>query len=597
MLDRYFKANDRIQEALDRLYVQQLSRILSIGAFYYLVISVAHLFFVPRDILIPLISSSLATAIVSVIIRIAVLRGVLTPKQCRYAFIPTGILGSVAVYLHVYLSGDILQLTNNALIMFVICMATLSVRIFLGFLALTAGLYIYVMLQLGGPLVGHFAFLLFGTTVVSIMGFMVRYKALYSAEELALENADKAARLEEANKLVERKRADAEKAVEEARRANIAKDAFLANTTHELRTPLTGVLGMLDVLETTALTKEQEETVSAAQFSARSLLVIINDLLDIAKIEAGKFEFRTRSFDLEVILQQVKGLLLPKAQNKKNVLIIKRLTGPRKTFLEGDPVRVGQVLFNLIDNAIKFTDEGSVVVSTQLTVEGDFAHVSCSVKDQGVGFHAEEAEKLFQRFGQIDDTSTTSTGGTGLGLPISRELARLMDGDVVAEAIPGEGATFTFTAKFKLSDEQEATKSAVQTEVLPSISKAPLRVLIAEDVSINQMLIEKLLAKHAWQLEFADDGQIALEKIEANPPYDFILMDIRMPRMDGAQVIHAVQGMEKAKADVPIIALTANAGPDDRASYLRIGAAAVVGKPIKERKLAEAINRLVSVKA
>ncbi len=593
MPERFFRIDKTVLVAFQSLYLTQLKRIFAVAAIYYYFIGTSHMSFVAGDVRIPLMISAYAAAIVASISFFAVIKEWIPAKYGHISFIPTGLLGTVAVYLHVFLTSDLLQLTNAILVLFVTCFLTLSIRVFAGFLLLSIILFMSAVIAIPGPNAGHFVFMFIAGCLASCLGFMLRYRALYSAELLVQENAYKAERLAEANRLVEQKRAEAQQSANEAMRANKSKDAFLANTTHELRTPLTGVLGMLDVLEETQLNPEQKEALDAAQFSARSLLVIVNDILDIAKIEAGEFEFRVRSFDPELIIQQVRGLLLPKAQDKKNVLIVKRLTGSRKTFVDGDPVRIGQVLFNLVDNAIKFTDEGTVKVSSDLRLEGSTALLTCTVEDQGIGFTNSQASKLFKRFGQIDDTSTTVTGGTGLGLPISRELARLMDGDVVASAVVGKGAKFIFTARLKLSENQKASERSKRATILPVISEAPLRILIAEDVDINRMLIKKLLEQHAWSLEFANDGAEAMEMIISNEPYDLILMDIRMPKKDGGQVIHEVQAMESAKSSVPIIALTANAGPDDRANYLRLGAAAVVGKPIKEHKLAEAINRLI----
>ena len=354
--------------------------------------------------------------------------------------------------------------------------------------------------------------------------------------------------------------------------ANQAKSAFLATISHEIRTPLNGILGMAQAMSREPLADRQQERLRVLQQSGATLLTLLNDMLDMAKIEAGKIQLESLAFDPEALgrdacdafgaIAAEKGLALTFGTNRPSGLY------------SGDPTRVRQILYNLIGNAVKFTDQGCVEIRLNVEPTG-FAFV---VEDTGVGFSDAARIDLFEKFSQGDATTTRRFGGTGLGLPISRDLARLMGGDITVESQLGAGSVFRVVLPLARAGlATHAPAAACQARALGE----RVAILVAEDNPTNQLVLRSMLAGTGAVLEIVEDGSLALEAWRQRA-FDLILMDINMPIMDGVSAARAIRAEERSsgRGRTPIIALTANAMGHQKHDYLAAGLDAHVSKPI-----------------
>ena len=388
--------------------------------------------------------------------------------------------------------------------------------------------------------------------------------------------------------ITERKQAEAAilAARDEAEAANRAKSAFLATMSHEIRTPLNGVIGMAQAMAADQLTPAQQERVAVIRQSGEALLAILNDVLDLAKIEAGKLELEIAEFDLTGLVAGAHGAFTALAERKGldfNLTVAPEARGRYRS----DSTRIRQILYNLISNALKFTDEGEVAV--RVDADGDGLRIE--VSDTGCGMSEEVLGRLFGRFEQADVSTTRRFGGTGLGLAISRELADLLGASLTADSTPGQGSRFTLRLPLvRLGPEagdQEAPAPA------PTPSAVTLKVLAAEDNAVNQLVLKTLL--HAVGVEplVVGDGEQALAAWRAEP-WDVVLMDIQMPLMDGPAAAQAIREEEArtGRPRTPIIALTANAMSHQIEAYLAAGMDGFVAKPIDAAKLYEALSDL-----
>jgi signal transduction histidine kinase/ActR/RegA family two-component response regulator len=400
--------------------------------------------------------------------------------------------------------------------------------------------------------------------------------------------------LEANNRALQDKQNELEKALDDgeiARRANEAKDRFLANTSHELRTPLTGIMGMIDLLDKTELTSEQRELVDIAGKSSEALLAIINDVLDLAKMEAGKIALKEKPINPVATIKEAVEILRPKAEAKGLEYQVK-LSEEDDVFMLADASRLRQILFNLVGNAIKFTSEGQILVTLDVKPQEASVSFELSVQDTGIGFAEEAAARIFSRFEQLDASSRKSAEGTGLGLAISTELAAMMGGQLDAESQVGEGSTFYFRATFPRHIAAKPVTETVQklSEKPPKLDKhKPLKILVAEDHKINQLLISKLIKLFGWNATIVENGQMALDMLQEHDDFDLVLMDIRMPVMDGITATKEIRSWQDKKSKTPIVALTANALPSDAEDYMKAGVDAVVPKPINKELLQQTI--------
>jgi signal transduction histidine kinase/ActR/RegA family two-component response regulator len=366
----------------------------------------------------------------------------------------------------------------------------------------------------------------------------------------------------------------------DAQAASEAKSRFLATMSHEIRTPLNGVLGMAQVLATDDnLTPQQRDRVGVIRESGEALLAILNDVLDLTKIEAGKLELEETTFDFGRLLSGVHATFASIAEEKDVTLTVD--VGDAAGAYRGDPTRLRQIVSNLISNALKFTAEGKVAVTARRSDRG----VAIEVADTGIGIPPEALDKVFGSFTQADSSVTRLHGGTGLGLAICRELTSLMGGELTVESEVGRGATFRFEAP--LTRLAEAAPAAQANDPLASPRDAgALRVLVAEDNPTNQLVLQALLAQFHVEPVIVGDGQQAVEAWRAQE-WDVILMDVQMPVLDGVSAARAIRAEETAggRARTTIVALTANAMTQQVASYLEAGMDGYVPKPIDVRAL------------
>ena len=478
-------------------------------------------------------------------------------------------------------------------------------------------------------------------------------------EELEAKVRDRTASLIKTNELLSkeiemRKLAEAEltAAMQAAEAANMAKSAFLANMSHEIRTPMNAVIGMTELARQTILTAEQREYLDLVKASADSLLTIINDILDFSKIEAGKLEIEEIPFRLRDSVQEVTKMFALDARSKGLDLECRVESGIPEELL-GDPVRTRQILINLLGNALKFTERGSVDVEVTLERDaGDARGTVCrfAVRDTGVGIPAEKQAAIFAAFSQADSSTTRIHGGTGLGLTISSRLVEMMGGRIWVDSVPGKGSTFYFTLRFGARTEERAAAegdvadglagaggirsvppaedgarraevprlrvaemerglvqraspetaaspqpaaSEASSEEAPAEGLSPgLKILLVEDNPVNRRLAQHVLEKDGHQVVTADNGEMALATL-ASTPVDLVLMDVQMPRMDGLETTMAIRKRERFSGSrVPIIALTAHAMAGDRERCLQAGMDSYLVKPIRPATLLDAIDQL-----
>ena len=365
--------------------------------------------------------------------------------------------------------------------------------------------------------------------------------------------------------------------------ANRAKSTFLATMSHEIRTPLNGILGMAQVLLTRDTSEENRNSCARVILeSGKTLLSLLNDVLDLAKVEAGRMTLAPAPMQPAELLREIQQLFEPSARRKNIVLRINCDTPADQHYL-ADPVRLRQMLSNLVSNAIKFTPEGEVELAARsLTVDGR-EYLEFSVRDSGIGIPPEKLAVLFQPFSQVDDTTNRHFGGTGLGLSIVRELARLMGGDATVRSRLGEGSTFAFQIEAATID--QASQPPPQPGVDAASAASPRlagHVLIVEDGLFNRQVLLKMLAHLGLSTECAEDGRKAVTLIEQGKTYDLILMDLRMPQMDGFEAAQAIRHMHAAREApaIPIIALTADVFSEDRERCFAVGMSDFLPKPV-----------------
>ncbi|GAB2674631.1 ATP-binding protein [Aliiglaciecola aliphaticivorans] len=376
----------------------------------------------------------------------------------------------------------------------------------------------------------------------------------------------------------------AQRAREHAEQANQIKSQFLANMSHEIRTPINGVLGLLDLCMHTQLNEQQTEYLNRANFSAKLLMQIVNDVLDLSKIESGHFELEQHHFCFEDILLQVENLFTSQAQ-AKNIALNTKIVGRQNTLVLGDPTRVTQILMNLTSNAVKFTQTGRVDVLVKLVTNDVLAKVKISVNDTGVGIEDKSIKTLFNKFTQVDESITRKYGGTGLGLSIVKELVEAMGSTIHVKSELAKGTEFSFILELPI-----AQKPRVDIPILElKQDLANKRILLVEDNEINQQVAKNILEQNNLRVTVASNGQESLDVL-AKQEFDLVLMDIQMPVMDGCSALKILR-KNKKWIDLPVIALTANVFADEVAHYKKVGFTDHLGKPFSRDALLSTVQQ------
>ena len=362
---------------------------------------------------------------------------------------------------------------------------------------------------------------------------------------------------------------------------------------HEIRTPMNGVLGMARLLQRSRLSRRQAEQVDTIVQSGEFLLTILNDILDLSKIDAGRMEITAAPTDLDALMGQMIDLWRPRADERGLDLTL-YIDRDVPAWVMADALRLRQILFNLIGNALKFTEKGGVAVRV-LCVPGDGGLIRFEVADTGVGIATEDLPLLFARFSQVDASEARRFGGTGLGLAVCKQLAELMGGGVSVASTPGQGSTFSMTAPLKATDSAPAAQVAASAG-LPelNVSGARLDILAVDDNHTNLLVLDHLLAAMGHTVTKASGGPEALERM-AGKVYDLVLMDIHMPKMSGVDVLQRLRAAPGPNRSTPLIALTADALTGDRERYLGLGFSNHVTKPIDVASLVAAMDAAISV--
>ena len=384
-------------------------------------------------------------------------------------------------------------------------------------------------------------------------------------------------------------------AKEDADRANRVKSGFLANMSHEIRTPMNGIIGTVSLLEGTKTTKKQRDYIDVIHNSARSLLTIINEILDYSKIEAGKFEINSNDiFDVGETAQSQFNLLKPLADEKGLYFRVNIRPGVPKN-VKGDETRFRQILLNLVSNALKFTQEGGVSVEVSSRDEAPYM-LQFVVEDTGVGIPRDKQLEIFNAFSQVDEFQTKATQGTGLGLSISKHLIEAMGGSIDLSSTPGKGTIFTFTVQFEDPSGADINVPTLEDRQKDALDISTLNlgknILLAEDVVTNQFVITDMLETAGCTVDVAENGQIAVQKAQDND-YDLVFMDCQMPVMDGFQATEMLRSL--GYKDLKIVALTANALKGDKERCLAVGMDGFISKPVEKEELIKQLMKSLGI--
>jgi len=566
-------SGSRIRAVIGELYSEQFHILLYLTFFYYVLVTGRDLVSAAEGAAM-LIAADFIILIMLVGIYFLERRGTINTGNVYLTPIPIAAAMVVNGYMHIFLSGDPLTLIKGILMTIAFGIVSLLPWIFWLLLSVSMAFFICTAIWMLGPESKAILVLGVGAAMISYGSFAMRYNSVRKQITLTLINEERAQKLEVLSK---------------------AKDRFIANVSHELRTPLTGLLGMVNLIDEHGLSAEQNQQLSAAKSSADALGSIIGDLLDVSRLDAGKLVLHMAPFDPASVVASVVAVM--QSQVKDTVSLTLSLPSAGLTRLMGDESRIRQILFNLVGNAAKFTDQGAITLSIILQDQSESVQLRFIIEDTGVGIPQAKIAKLFDRFEQVDASTTRARAGTGLGLAIAQELATLMGSNIKVESVEGKGSRFWFDLTLQRAPELDADTRPSETAAkgkiaVDEILAQPLNILVAEDNPVNQLLIGKLLDRPSWRTRVVADG-LAAVKAAGESPFDIILMDIQMPEMNGETATIAIKAGAGPNRNTPIIAVTANCQDSDIARYRDAGFSAYVGKPIMPSEFYSTLATLI----
>ena len=420
----------------------------------------------------------------------------------------------------------------------------------------------------------------------NVLGAVVVARDITEQKRIEKELTEAKVFAEMATVIAEEAKSKAESATQLAKDAVKAKQQFLSNMSHEIRTPMNAIIGFTKVVLKTDLTAKQKEYLTAIKISGDALIVLINDILDLAKVDAGKMTFEETPFKLAVSISAMLHLFEPKIQ-EKNLVLVKEYDPKIPEVLVGDPVRLHQIILNLVSNAVKFTSKGQITVSVRLVEEDEEnARIEFAIADTGIGITPTKIENIFENFQQATSDTSRLFGGTGLGLAIVKQLVEPQGGTIHVTSKVDEGSTFSFILPFKKTKEKALFEADI---VEPDTEIKNISVLVVEDIALNQLLMKTLLDDFGFERDIAPNGKIAIEKLQAKH-YDIVLMDLQMPEMNGFEATEYIRNTMNSK--IPIVALTADVTTVDLAKCKAVGMNDYIAKPVDERLL---YNKIVSL--
>ncbi|NUO00572.1 MAG: response regulator [Saprospiraceae bacterium] len=440
---------------------------------------------------------------------------------------------------------------------------------------------------------GELTYVLFNGSVYkdekgNVLGAVVIARVVTEQKRIEKELTEAKVLAELAALIAEDAKSKAESATQTAVNAVKSKQQFLSNMSHEIRTPMNAIIGFTKVLLKTTLSAKQKEYLTAIKISGDALIVLINDILDLAKVDAGKMVFEQTPFKLALSISAMLHLFETKIQ-EKNLFLVKKYDPNIPEVLVGDPVRLHQIIINLLSNAVKFTTNGTIEVSIVLLSENETSvNIEFSVTDTGVGIEADKIGQIFENFQQASSSTARLYGGTGLGLAIAKQLVENQGGTIGVKSTPAIGSVFSFTLSFDKTTAEAEMEAAISD--LDAESKH-IKVLVVEDMELNQLLMKTILDDFGFERDIAENGKIAIEKLKTKT-YDIILMDLQMPEMNGFEATEYIRHTMKSK--IPIIALTADVTTVDLAKCKSVGMNDYIAKPVAERLLYSKIVGLVT---
>ena len=375
------------------------------------------------------------------------------------------------------------------------------------------------------------------------------------------------------------------KANKEAENARKSKEIFLANMSHEIRTPINGIMGIIHMLKSSSLNQEQLDWVKRLNTASSSLLMIINDILDISKIDSGMMKIEFENFNLKDLVEETANIFRTKAENK-NLRLLVKYDENLPEIVRFDSLRLQQILTNFISNALKFTQEGKIEFNIHVINSSENKHkLKFSVEDTGIGIKAESVEKIFQEFEQGDDRITKKFGGTGLGLAIVKRLAKLLDGVVLAESSYGSGSTFSFVVEMEAVLQESLNKKEDNLLYTQLQKLSHLNILVAEDNDLNSFMLAHMLRTWDCNIKIVKNGRLALETLDKEH-FDLVLMDTHMPVMSGFEAITEIRNnLDPLRSNIPIITISASVMEHEQKAAFEVGADDVIGKPFNTIEL------------